>query len=256
MNWIDLSGRRDRLFVGFWLSSGSEVAAEMAGLAGFDWLLFDMEHGIGDYTSLFHQMQAVSGSSTAAIVRIADNTPAHIRRALDLGAAGIMIPHINNEQQAAVAVAAMRYEPVGIRGMSGSVRAGGYGFSYEEYYRRQSSQLLTIVQIETEQAVEAADFIAAVEGVDILFIGPADLTHAMGIPRQFDHPDFTAACTRVISACIKHNKTAGILLRDLSLAVKAAEQGFSFIAAGSDTGVLASGMKSILKVFRKGDPVL
>ena len=148
-------------------------------------------------------------------------------------------------------VSAMNYEPKGRRGMSGSVRAGAYGFTYDDYYQKQSFKLITIVQIETEQAVEAADSIAAVDGVDIMFVGPADLTHTLGIPGQLDHPDFTKACTRVISACRKHNKIAGILLRDLSLAVKAAEQGFSFIAAGSDTGVLVSSMKSILESFQK-----
>lgn len=234
---------------GTWLSLGSSVTAEMAGKAGFDWALVDLEHGVGDHESLLHQLQALDATPAAGIVRVAWNEPPRFKRALDLGASGIMVPYVNTAQEASLAASAMRFPPRGIRGVARSNRAAAFGSEFDDYFARASENLLTVVQIETVEAVENAGAIAAVDGVDVLFIGPLDLSVSLGIPQQSGHPDFLAALARVVAACKGAGKAAGILLPSTERLSAMQEMGFTFVAVGTDGGLVMTGMRQIAAAF-------
>jgi len=234
-----LSG--ERMF-GTWCSLGSYMTAEIAGLSGVDWVLIDLEHGSGDYGALIHQMQAVEGTPAAPLVRIAWNEPFRFKRILDLGASGIMVPWVNNAHEAEIIAESMRYPPQGIRGVAMTTRATKFAAEFEEYSSKANDNLLTIAQIERVEAVKNAEEIAAVDGVDVLFVGPLDLTTGMGIQAQYDHPDFHEALATVVRACGKHGKIAGYLLSSKDQLEERIEDGFTFIANGSDAGMVAAGM--------------
>jgi 4-hydroxy-2-oxoheptanedioate aldolase len=223
----------------------------MAGQAGFDWVLVDLEHGAGHQESLLHQLQALDATPAAGIVRIAWNEAPRFKRALDLGPSGIMVPYVNTAAEARQAAAAMRYPPQGVRGVARSNRAAGFGQEFDAYFAQANANLLTIVQIETAEAVENAEEIATVEGVDVLFIGPLDLSVSLGIPQQLTHPDFRTAVMRVIAASRQAGKAAGILLPTPEQIAPAVADGFTFIAVGSDGGLVASGMRNIAMAFAR-----
>ncbi len=237
------------ILAGTWLNLGSSLTAEMAGKAGFDWALLDQEHGLGEQETLLHQLQALEAYKTAPIVRIAWNEAPRFKRALDLGASGIMIPYINTAEEAQKAVHAMRFPPQGVRGVAKFNRAAGFGREFETYFREANSRLLTVVQIETLEAVKNVQDIANIDGVDVLFVGPLDLSVSMGIPEQVDHPDFRAAIKQVISAGKSAGKAAGILIPNSDRLALMVEDGFSFIAVGSDGGLIASGMNQTAESF-------
>ena len=237
------------VLAGTWLNLGSNVTAEIAGRAGFDWLLIDLEHGSGTETNLLPQLQAIGGTSAVPIVRIAWNEQARFKRALDMGPGGIMVPYVNTAEEATQAAAAMCYPPQSVRGAARFHRACGFGQEFDSYFAEANSSLLTIVQIETQEAVANAEEIAAVEGVDVLFIGPLDLSVNMGIPGQTQHPAFRAAVQRVISASRNAGKAAGILIGTAEQIAPTVADGFTFVAVGSDGALVASGMKSLLNAF-------
>ena len=172
-----------------------------------------------------------------------------VKRILDLGASGIMTPYVNTADEARRAAAAMCYPPDGIRGVASSNRACGFGQDFEAYFGEANQNLLTVLQIETLTAVENADEIAAVEGADVLFVGPLDLSVSLGITRQFDHPDFRQAIKKVIAACKNHGKAAGILTHVPEMLGRFIEDGFTFVGCGSDGTAVAAGMKAFAQNF-------
>ncbi len=234
---------------GTWLNLGSSLTAEIAGRVGFDWLLIDLDHGSGDEAHLLGQLQAIDSTPAAAIVRIAWNELPRFKRTLDLGPAGIMVPYVNTADEARQAVAAMRYPPQGVRGAARFTRAAGFAQEFETYFAEANAKLLTIVQIETPQAVANVEEIAEVEGVDVLFVGPLDLSVGLGIPQQLTHPDFRAALHRVAAAAEKAGKAAGILLATADQIAPTIADGFTFLAVGSDGGMVAGGMKNLAAAF-------
>jgi len=240
---------RGEILAGTWLNLASSLTAEMAGRAGFDWLLIDREHGAGDEEALLHQLQAIDSSPTCAIVRIAWNDGPRFKLALDLGPSGIMVPYVNTPEQARSAVAAMRYPPLGTRGVARFMRAAGFSLEFDRYFAEANECLLTIVQIETLEGVTNAEEIARVDGVDVLFVGPLDLSVSLGIPQQFSHPDFRAAITQVIAAAKSAGKAAGTLLANAEQIGAAIADGYTFIAVGSDGGMVANGMKTLAAAF-------
>jgi 4-hydroxy-2-oxoheptanedioate aldolase len=239
-----------RLF-GTWNNLGSSMASEITGLAGFDWVLIDMEHGSGDYGNLVHQIQAVSATPAAPIVRVAWNDPVAFKRVLDLGASGLMIPYVQTAEEARLAVRAMRYPPNGIRGVASLNRATGFGVEFADYVRRADTELLTIVQIETPQAVENAPAIAEVDGVDVLFVGPLDLSTGLGVQGRYDDPKYLAAVERVASAAAAAGKASGILLLNADSLGAMLELGLRFVALGSDGGLVAAGMRATAALVAK-----
>ena len=250
---------RARTLAGQWLTGtfinlGSPVTTEIAGNAGYDWLLIDHEHGPGGEETLLHQLQAAAATPAAPIVRIAANEPARFKRVLDAGAHGVMVPYVNNEAEAKAAVLALRYPPRGIRGVAKFHRAAGFGQDFEEYYLHAHEWLLLVAQVETAEAVASADSVAAIDGIDVLFVGPTDLSYNMGIRDQFDHPRFVEALQCVVAAARHSGKAAGILVHNPSLVEKCRDFGFTFVALGSDGGSANAGLRqnaAILRAARK-----
>lgn len=250
MKWIRQRVLKRELVIGTWLNLGSSLTAEIAASAGFDWVVIDMEHGAGDHESMVHEVQAVSATPAAPLVRVAWNEAPRFKRVLDLGVSGVVVPCVADGEEAKQAVAAMRYPPQGIRGVASLNRACDFGREFQAYFARANDELLTVVQVETEASVERADEIAAVDGVDVLFIGPMDLSTSMGIVLQYDHPRFKAALARVSEACRRAGKAAGILLGRPEQVPDTIAAGFTFVGLGSDGGVMAEGMARLAAAFR------
>ena len=229
---------------GCWLNMGSAVSAEIIAGAGFDWLLIDLEHGFQSESDMLPQMQAMHRSGTVPLVRVENNRLQRIQKALDTGAMGLMFPRLYEIQQVKQAVAGLRYPPEGNRGIAKMIRASQYGNDFDGYFES-TRDLLGIVQIETLELLDKVEEVAAIDGVDVLFAGPADLSMALGIFGQWEHPDFTGAVKRIASAAIKHGKAAGVLFMDPSQYGFYFEKGFRFIGCGSDMVFLNEGARSV-----------
>jgi 4-hydroxy-2-oxoheptanedioate aldolase len=237
---------------GFWLNLGSTITAEMAGLAGYDWVLLDHEHGPGSETTIIQQLQAVAATPATCLVRIAANEAPRFKRVLDAGAAGVMVPYVSTPDEARAAVSAMRYPPRGMRGVAKLTRASTFGANFDAYFANAHEWLVTLTQIETAEAVANADAIAAVDGVDVLFVGPMDLTTSLGIPGQYGDARFHDALRTVADAAKRADKAAGILLLDPANLPLCRELGYTVIALGSDGGAVAAGLKQSLTTLRAG----
>jgi len=230
--------------IGAFIQLASPVAAEIAAQAGFDWLIVDLEHGHGGEAELLGQLHAIQATRAAALVRVQSSERLRIARALDLGADGLMIPRTETEEHVRDTLSWMRFPPQGIRGVALTARGDGYATVDHPAVAGINERVLGVFQVESPAAVDNAGLMAAIEGVDCLFVGPADLSHAMGIPGRIDHPDFLAAVDRVVGACRRHGKAAGILLRGPDAVPGALEQGFRFLGVGSDAGWLIGGARA------------
>lgn len=250
------SGLRRRVLagapsIGAFVSLGSAVSAEVVARAGFDWVVLDLEHGMGGEADLHAQLLATQGTATCALVRVASAERLRVGRALDLGADGLMIPRLETPGEVVETLRWMRYPPTGIRGVALLTRGAGYGErTHGGLAAAVNDAVLGVFQVESPEAVASADAMAAIDGVDVLFVGPADLSHAMGIPGQIDRPEFLAALDAVVAACRAHGKAAGILLQDASAVADHLARGFTFIGIGSDTGWVASASKAQLAAAR------
>jgi len=250
MQWIDRTRLKTETLAGTFLNLGSASTVEIAAETGFDWLLIDLEHGSGTVADLRAQLLATRGTQAAPIVRIASADPDAVKFVMDSGAAGVMFPYVANAQEAACCVQMMKYPPVGKRGVAQIIRATNFGRNWQEYQAQANLQSLVIVQIETPDAANCADAIAAVPGVDVLFVGPLDLSVNLGHPGDFTPPTFVEHLKRVVTACVKHGKTAGILSRP-ELIDAHLQLGFRFVALGSDSGAVVTGLTNSLKAMRK-----
>jgi 4-hydroxy-2-oxoheptanedioate aldolase len=236
---------------GTFLGLGSPTAAEICGRAGFDWVIIDLEHGAAHESELLTSVYAVGSTPATALVRPRSADRLRIGRVLDLGAHGVMIPRIDLPEQAAEAISFMRYPPDGTRGLALSTRGAGLGELGHTDVRAINDQIVGIIQIESPSAVEHAAEIAAIDGVDVLFVGPADLSHSMGIPGQFDEPRFLDAIERVVGAAEGAGKAAGILLFNMAVLPRHLELGFRFIGLGSDGSFVADGARAALAHARR-----
>ncbi len=232
--------------IGTWLSVGSPIIAEVAALCGFDWVLLDLEHGSAPEAALPDQLRALRGSQTKGIVRVGAPHPDLIARVLDWGADGVMVPHVNSVEEAEAVVRAAHYPPRGRRGFSRTVRAHDYGLRSPEG----TPAPLLLAQIETLDAVHAADAIAGVAGVDVLFVGPADLQHDLRHRPVTDTPDFEECLARVVAAARSAGKGAGTLVRDISELPHRLNQGFTQLAVQSDLALLRDAFSAILLTAR------
>ena len=239
------------VMLGIGANIGSSLTVEMIGAAGFDWIWIDCEHGAGDFSELIPQIQAASIYNAPAIVRIAWNEAPRFKRVLDLGAAGIMVPYVTSAREAGQAASAMRYPPEGIRGVARFNRACGFGQNFDTYFKQANDNLLTVVQIETRESVERAEEIAAAKGVDVLFIGPLDLSVNLEVTGKFEHPEFLKSMDKVAAACRRKGKAAGILVPKLDFLESWIAKGFTFLVVGSDGGCVAGGLKSIAETCRQ-----
>lgn len=235
---------------GTFLNLGSPMTVEIAGLAGFDWILVDHEHGPGGEDTLLHQLHAAAATPAFPVVRIAQNETPRFKRVLDMGALGVMVPYVSTAAEARAAVQAMRYPPHGIRGVAKFNRGAGFGGDFEEYYAHAHERLVTVIQIETVEAVNNIDDIAAVEGADVLFVGPTDLSYNMGMRDQLESAPFTEALKKVSDAAKKHGKAAGILVHNNTLVPKVRDLGYTFTALGSDGGAVRAGLLGFVAALK------
>lgn len=235
---------------GSFATLGSPIAAELLARVGFDWLIIDLEHGAGTETDLLASLLAVSTTPTTPLVRPPSAERLRIGRALDHGAHGLMIPRVDVPEQAQEAISFMRFPPDGVRGLALSTRGAGLGERGHMDVRGINEHIVGIIQVESPSAVEHAAEIAAIDGADVLFVGPTDLTHSLGIPGQFDHPDYLSALERVVAAAESHGKATGILLRDASALPRHHELGFRFIGIGSDSAYIADGARAVVRAAR------
>ena len=239
-----------RTLIGSWVSLGSPITTEVLGLAGFDWLLLDAEHAPNDVLSLIPQLMALKDSPSAPIVRPPWNDTVMIKRLLDAGFFNFLIPFVESAEQARAAVAATRYPPQGVRGVSVSQRGNRYG-AEADYFQRVNDEIALIVQIESRAGVAAAAEIAAVDGVDCLFIGPSDLAAAYGHLGNPSHAEVQAAIAQVKAAADAAGKPTGILAPAEADARRYLAQGIRFVGVGSDLGVLRMGTQALADKYRQ-----
>jgi 4-hydroxy-2-oxoheptanedioate aldolase len=241
--------REGRQQIGLWNSIPGQVAAEMLAGTGFDWITIDTEHSLTDIPDVLGMLQAMAPYPVSPVVRPQSQDPVLIKRLLDFGAQTLMIPYVQSAAEAKALVAAMRYAPRGFRGVAGGTRASGFG-QVADYMARAEEELCLIVQIETHEAVAAIEDIAAVDGVDALFIGPADLAASLGHPGNQAHPDVAATIESAIKRIVAAGKPAGILTVDQDFARRCIGWGTRFTAVGVDLWLLSAAARGLAASYR------
>ncbi|GAA4333142.1 4-hydroxy-2-oxoheptanedioate aldolase [Pigmentiphaga soli] len=250
-NPLRARARADRL-IGYWLTTASPMVTEIAAGAGFDWLLVDMEHAPNDLGDIVHHLRAAAaGGNAEPVVRMPVNDAVMVKRLLDAGARSLMFPNVQNADEARAAVAATRYPPDGIRGFSTVSRATRFG-RLKDYAPRACETIYVIVQVETSQAIDNAAEIAAVEGVDCVFVGPNDLAANMGHLGKASAPEVQRKILDALAAIRSKGKRAGLLDYNVDSARKMFDAGFGLIAVGGDSGSIARAMDDLVARFRQG----
>ncbi|GKX35510.1 MAG: 2,4-dihydroxyhept-2-ene-1,7-dioic acid aldolase [Rhizobiaceae bacterium MnEN-MB40S] len=234
--------------IGLWCTLPSAYTAEALATCGFDWILFDTEHSPADPITVLDQLQAVAPYPVSPLVRVASNDAVLIKRVLDIGAQSLLVPYVQNREEAEQAVAAVRYPPAGIRGVAGSTRATRFG-KIRNYAKLAAEELCLIVQVETRSALDEIEAIAALDGIDGIFIGPADLAASMGFPGEPGHPEVVAAVEDAITRIRKAGKPAGILTLDRVFAKRCIDIGTVFTAVDVDASLLVRQASALAEEF-------
>jgi 4-hydroxy-2-oxoheptanedioate aldolase len=235
---------------GAFVNLSSSVTAEIMGLAGFDWLVIDLEHGIAGEREALVQLQAIAHTGAAGIVRVAALERVRILHALDSGATGVLVPQVESPDEARFAVECCRY--AGVRGVARYNRSWRWGSTVEPL-SAVDARVLCCIQIEREAALDRVDEIASIDGVDVVFVGPGDLGHSLGIAGPPDNPELLARVGVVAEAAARHGKAAGVLTGAPEQAARYRELGFTFVACSSDSGLLMQGASAIVKAVRALD---
>lgn len=236
--------------IGTFLNLGSSLAAEACAIGGFDWLLVDLEHGGAGEDCLLGQILAAQAHGVPVVVRVESAERIRAGRPLDLGAGGIMFPRLDTADEVANAIHHLRYPPEGDRGVATYNRARRFTLATESF-AADNDNVVGMVQIESVSALREAHAIAAIDGVDVLFIGPGDLSHALGVPGQLESPTFSHAVTEVLEASRRARKAAGILAATFKAARSYLEQGFTFVAVASDSTFLARAAAEVTNDLRE-----
>jgi len=241
-NRIKQMWRENRCVTLGWLSVSNGFTAEVMARQGFDALVVDMQHGLTDLANLWPMLQAISQTDTVPVVRVAWNDPAAIMKALDFGAYGILVPLINTAEDAARAVAACRYPPVGMRS-SGPVRAVHYGGS--DYLAKANDEIVVMAMIETKEGLANLDKICATPGLDAVYIGPSDLSFALGLAPRGDNPEpvHVATCDKIRDAAHKHGIKAVMHCASAAFAAGAVKRGFDMVMLTSDLASMIAGAR-------------
>ena len=237
--------------IGLWISLSNNYAADVVATAGYDWALLDMEHSPNEVGIVLGQMQAFSAVDTTTIARPMWNDPVLVKRLMDVGAQSLLFPMIQSVEEAQLAVSATRYPPEGIRGVSATQRGNQFG-RVSDYFDRVHDETCVLVQIETMHALEQVEAIAAVDGVDGVFFGPADLSADMGKLGQTSDAQLWEHISNAAKRVQAIGKPAGTLVMDAAKGARLLNDGFSFVACGSDLGLLARGADKLLADVRKG----
>jgi len=251
----DALAATDRPLAGMWVCSASPLVAEICAGGGLDWLLIDMEHAPNGLESVLAQLHAVSGYPIVAVVRIPVADPVVIKQVLDLGATTILVPMVNSAQQAQEVVAAAHYPPRGRRGVGSALARSARWNRTDGYLADAAEHVSVLVQIETAQAVAQAAQIAAVDGVDGVFVGPSDLAASMGLLGQQTHPEVVAAVRDTFDAVRSTGTAVGVNAFDPKLAAGYLADGVSFILVGADVAMLARGSEALAARFCAADEV-
>jgi 2-dehydro-3-deoxyglucarate aldolase len=242
------------LTIGSWITLGHPAIAEIMAKAGYDWLTVDMEHSVITLNQAQQLIQVIELSGCVPLVRVGDNDQNLIKRVMDAGAHGVIVPMVNSREDAEQAVASVKYPPQGFRGV-GLARAQGYGASFEEYKQWCDRESIVIVQIEHIEAVKNLEEILDVEGVDGFIIGPYDLSGSLGIPGEFTHPLVIDALQKVREITDKKNALSGfhVIPPDPEELKKKKEEGYKFLAFSLDTLFLGEGCRNMMKEVKKWD---
>lgn len=235
--------------IGLWSSLSSNYSVEVIAGAGFDWLLLDMEHSPNDLESLLAQLQAAAPYATHPVVRVPWNDMVTIKRVLDVGAQSLLVPYVSTAEEARAAVSFTRYPPKGVRGVAGTTRATRFG-RIKDYARRAHEEICLLVQVETQAALDNIEAICAIDGVDGVFIGPADLHASFGHTGEIANPKVKPVIDDAIRRIRKAGKAPGILTPSEPDARHWLECGALFVAVGADVGILARGAEALAQKFK------
>lgn len=236
--------------IGLWSSLSSNYTVEVIAGAGFDWLLLDMEHSPSDLENVLSQLQAAALYRAHPVVRVPWNDMVTIKRVLDVGALSLLVPYVSSAQEAAAAVSYTRYPPKGVRGVAGTTRATRFG-RIKDYARRAHEEICLLVQVETQAALDNIEAICAVEGVDGVFVGPADLHASLGQVGEIANPKVKPLIDDAIRRIRQHGKAPGILTPSEEDARRWLDCGALFVAVGADVGILARGADALAAKFKK-----
>jgi 2-keto-3-deoxy-L-rhamnonate aldolase RhmA len=239
---------------GSWLHMGSPIASEIVGRAGFDWVIIDMEHGPADIMTLISQTQAISGGNTVPLVRVPWNDFVVIKRVLDAGAFGLIIPYVNTKEEAEAAVAACKYPPEGIRGLAGSTRAAWHNQFAKNYFSTANDEILIMTQVETQTAVDNLDEMLEVPGIDGIFIGPMDLATSMGHLADPSPPEVQSTIREVEEKVKKSGKFLATISGNWDQAKGLYDRGYQLISLMADGVALAATAAGKISDFRKEFP--
>jgi 4-hydroxy-2-oxoheptanedioate aldolase len=242
---------RGETVIGTFVRSVEPAIPEVLALSGFDFIILDGEHSPLEIRSISTLIRAADGANIPAIVRVSENAPFPIMQALDVGASGIQVPQVNSLHEAKRLVAAAKYHPLGNRGLAATHRAAQHGFGSPLQYTEDANQnTLVASYIETKEAVDAVDAMVELEGIDVFFAGPFDLSQSYGVPGQANHADVQNALDRVSSACQRAGKAAGTIAASTEQAKALMDRGFRFLAYSSDLGLLAQAAQAALRQLR------
>ena len=236
--------------IGLWSSLSSNYSVEVIAGAGFDWLLLDMEHSPNDLESLLAQLQAAAPYGTHPVVRVPWNDMVTIKRVLDVGAQSLLVPYVCTAQEARAAVSFTRYPPEGVRGVAGTTRATRFG-RVKEYARRAQEEICLLVQVETQSALDSIEAICGIDGVDGVFIGPADLHASLGYAGEIANPRVMPVIDEAIRRIRNAGKAPGILTPSEGDARRWLACGALFVAVGADVGILARGAEALVQKFKR-----
>jgi 4-hydroxy-2-oxoheptanedioate aldolase len=237
--------------VGTFIGSASAVTAEVCAAAGVDWVLLDLEHGAGGEEQVGPVVLAAAAYGVPTVVRVESAERIRLGRVLDLGAAGVMLPRLDSAAEVAAAIRHLRYPPDGDRGVATYNRACRFGLD-PGALDRANTEVLAVVQIESARAVEQVEEIAALDGADVLFVGPRDLSHDLGVPGDPRAPSYLKALDRVRSAAQPFGKSCGLLVPDGAAAAEKHSHGWTFVGVGSDSSLLATALTTELTRARTG----
>lgn len=245
-NFVKSKLKAGKPAVGTWVEAPYPDIAEQLSTMGFDWLVFDIEHGTYSFPQVQVMMQAMNAYETCLpMVRVPINEPVYFKWALDIGARGVVVPMVNSKEEAENAVKSCKYPPEGFRGC-GPRRASRYGARYREYVEGANEDTLVVVMIESEKAIQNIDEILSVKGVDAIFVGPDDLSLNLGIFQQREDPKFVSALKVILESCHKHGVAPGMHCNENNISA-AISQGFQFVALNDDDTFLQLGARQCLE---------
>jgi len=240
--------------LGTWLTLPGTIPATFLSRAGFDWLTVELEHSPTTFENAAACFAIIAASGVVPLVRVPINSTENVKRVLDTGAWGVIVPMVNTRAEAEAVVAASRFPPIGRRSIGGQLHATNFGTDAATYYRQANEEILVVVMIETPESVKNLDDILSVPGIDAAFIGPNDLHNSLGLPPAFESEDprFVHALERVLESSRKHGIAPGIHVADPEMAKRRLAQGFQFIAVASETGFMLAKTAEVAKALGLG----